>query len=250
MATSDSSPIEIEDLSYRFDAVTMQGGYAVDRSHKRRRPGVLVVHEWWGRNDFSDDRAKALAKLGYAGFAVDLYGDHKQAANPDEAAALSSAIGGNLPELKGRFLAALNALKQQPEVDPERIAVIGFCFGGTVALSMVRQGVALTAMAGFHAGMSGLAPIEHTPIKTPVRLFTGGNDPFVPVDQVEATVAQMRAAGDDIEMVVYPDAKHAFTNPGATEKGKRFNLPLQYNAEAATNSWDRMKAFFAQTLGA
>ncbi len=250
MTASNSTSIELKTVPYTLDDVTMQGALAVDSTQQGRRPAVLVVHEWWGRNAFADDRAKALAKLGYAGFAVDLYGNHAQADNPTEASAFSSAIGGNLPLMKGRFMAAIHAVKQQPEVDPERIAVIGFCFGGTVALSMVRQGVSLRAMAGFHTGLGGLAPIAHSPISVPVRLYTGGNDPFVPADQVESTVKEMRAAGADIEVVTYPNAKHAFTNPAATQKGEKFNLPLQYNEQAANDSWHQMSLFLADAFKA
>ncbi len=250
MTASNSTTIELKTIPYTLDDVTMQGGLAVDSSRHGRRPAVLVVHEWWGRNAFADGRARALAKLGYVGFAVDMYGNHAQASNPAEASALSSAVGGNLPLMKGRFMAAMHALKQQPEVDPERIAVIGFCFGGSVALSMVRQGVSLAAMAGFHAGLKGLAPIAHPPIRTPVRLYTGGADPFVPVDQVQATVAEMRAAGADIDVVTYASAKHAFTNPAATEKGETFNLPLQYDEHAANDSWRQMSAFLSEVFKA
>lgn len=250
MTATNSNSIELKTIPYTVDDVTMQGALAVDSTQTGRRPAVLVVHEWWGRNAFADGRAQALAKLGYVGFAVDMYGNHAQASDPTEASALSSAVAGNLPIMKARFIAALHAVKQQPEVDPERIAVIGFCFGGTVALSMVRQGVDLAAMVGFHAGMNGLAPIAHPPIKTPVRLYTGGSDPFVPVDQVEATVNEMRAADTDIEVVTYADAQHAFTNPGATEKGKKFNLPLHYNEQAANDSWHKMSAFLATTFKA
>lgn len=250
MTVANSRPVELKTIPYTLDDVTMQGALAVDSSQQGRRPAVLVVHEWWGRNAFADDRAKALAKLGYAGFAVDMYGNHAQADNPTEASALSSAIGGDLPLMKGRFMAAIHAVKQQPEVDPERIAVIGFCFGGTVALSMVRQGVSLRAMVGFHAGLSGLAPIAHSPISVPVRLYTGGNDPFVPADQVDSTVKAMRAAGADIEVVTYPNAQHAFTNPAATQKGEKFNLPLQYNEQAANDSWHQMDSFLADVFKA
>lgn len=250
MTASNSTSIELKTIPYTLDDVTMQGALAVDTSKQGRRPAVLVVHEWWGRNAFSDDRAKALAKLGYVGFAVDMYGNHAQADNPTEASAFSSAIGGNLPLMKGRFMAAIHAVKQQPEVDPERIAVIGFCFGGTVALSMVRQGVSLRAMAGFHTGLGGLAPIAHSPINVPVRLYMGGNDPFVPTEQVDATVKEMRAAGADIEVVTYPNAKHAFTNPAATQKGEKFNLPLQYNEQAANDSWHQMSLFLADAFKA
>ena len=250
MTVSNSTSIELKTIPYTLDDVTMQGAFAVDTTQSGRRPAVLVVHEWWGRNAFADNRAQALAKLGYVGFAVDMYGNHAQADNPTEASALSSAIGGNLPLMKGRFMAAIHAVKQQPEVDPERIAVIGFCFGGTVALNMVRQGVTLAAMAGFHSGLNGLAPIAHPPIKTPVRLYTGGDDPFVPNDQVKATVAEMRAAGTDIEVVTYPGAKHSFTNPIATERGEKFNLPLQYDEQAANDSWHKMSSFLAAAFKA
>ena len=250
MTTSNSTTIELKTIPYTLDDVTMQGGMAVDSAQRGRRPAVLVVHEWWGRNDFADNRARALAKLGYVGFAVGMYGNHVQADNPTEASALSSAIGGNLPLMKGRFMAAMHAVMQQPEVDPERIAVIGFCFGGTVALNMVRQGVALTEMAGFHSGLNGLAPIAHPPIKTPVRLYTGGADPFVPADQVQATVAEMKAAGADIQVVTYPGAKHSFTNPIATARGEKFNLPLQYDEPAANDSWHQMSAFLASAFKA
>ncbi|MBD3816453.1 MAG: dienelactone hydrolase family protein [Halothiobacillus sp.] len=250
MTVSNSTSIELKTIPYTLDDVTMQGALAVDASKQGRRPAVLVVHEWWGRNAFSDDRAKALAKLGYVGFAVDMYGNHAQADNPTEASAFSSAIGGNLPLMKGRFMAAIHAVKQQPEVDPERIAVIGFCFGGTVALSMVRQGVSLRAMAGFHTGLGGLVPIAHSPINVPVRLYMGGNDPFVPTEQVDTTVKEMRAAGADIEVVTYPNAKHAFTNPAATQKGEKFNLPLQYNEQAANDSWRQMSSFLADAFKA
>lgn len=238
-----TATIQMKAIPYTLDGVTMQGGLAIDSAQSGLRPAVLVVHEWWGRNAFSDDRAQALAKLGYAGFAVDMFGDHAQADNPTDASALSSAVSGNLPLMTGRFMAAIRALKQQPGIDPERIAVIGYCFGGTVALNMVRQGVDLAAMVGFHAGVDGLAPIAHPSINTPIRLFTGGDDPFVPTEQVQMTVADMRAAKADIEVVTYAQARHAFTNPAATEKGERFNLPLQYNAHAADDSWQQMHTF-------
>lgn len=250
MTSFHSQPIELNTIAYSFDEVTMQGALAKDPAQSGRRPAVIVVHEWWGRNDFADDRARALAQMGYVGFAVDMYGDHAQADNPTEASALSSAVGGNLPLMKGRFMAAIHALKQQPEVDPDRIAVIGFCFGGTVALNMVRQGVQLAAMVGFHSGLSGLAPIAYTPITTPIRLYTGGADPFVPTEQVETTVTELRAAGANIDVVTYPEAKHAFTNPAATGKGQTYHLPLAYDAHAASDSWQKMNLFLAETFKA
>lgn len=245
-----SDTMHTRPIHYSVAETTFHGDMAFNAAQSGRRPAVLVVHEWWGRTAFTDDRALALAQAGYVGFAIDLYGNHQQAENPAQAAQLSAAVAGDIPLMTERFTAALHAIQQQPEVDPNKIAVIGYCFGGSVALSMVRQGVDLAAMVGFHAGVSHLAPIAHAPIKTPIRLFTGGADPFVPTEQVEAEVAAMRAAQADIEVVTYPAAQHAFTNPAATEKGERFNLPLQYNEAAATDSWQQMLKFFRLVFGA
>lgn len=249
MTDSSNAAIHFRTIPYTLDGVTMQGVLAADSAQKGKRPGVLVVHEWWGRTPFVEDRAHALAELGYVGFALDLFGDAKQTDNPTDASAMSQEVGGNLPLLTQRFVAALHALKSQPEVDPDKIAVIGYCFGGTVALSMIRQGINAAALVTFHAGVSSLAPIVHEPITTPIHMFTGGNDPFVPTEQVMAVEDEMKKAGANIQVTIYPNAQHSFTNPAATAKGKQFDLPLVYDDVLAKDSWNQMHQFFREKFG-
>lgn len=249
MTDSTHTSIQSRTIPYTSEGVTMLGTLAVDSTQTGKRPGVLIVHEWWGRTPFVEDRARELAKFGYVGFALDLYGEAKQVNNPTDAAALAQAVGGDLPLLTQRFTAALQALKAQPEVDPDKIAVIGYCFGGTVALSMIRQGINVQALTTFHAGVSGVAPMGPEPLTTPIHLFTGGNDPFVPAEQVMALKDEMRQAGADIEVTLYPDARHAFTNPGATAKGQKFDLPLAYDEVLAKDSWNQMHQILREKLG-
>lgn len=247
--TDSQATIQTRTIPYNIDGVTMEGVFAADTAQTDKRPAVLVVHEWWGRTPFVIDRAQALAKLGYAAFALDLYGNAKQVDNPADAGAMAQSVGGDLRLLTQRFVAALHTLKEQPEVDPEKIAFIGYCFGGTVALSMVRQGINASALATFHAGVSGLAPIGHEPITTPIHMFTGGDDPFVPTEAVQAVKDEMRKAGADIEVTIYPAGRHGFTNPVATENGRKFDIPLAYDDVLAKDSWNQMHEFFREKFG-
>ncbi len=239
--------ITTQDFSYSHQNTVFHGLLAMPADCARPKPAVLVVHEWWGRTAFTDDRAEALVELGFIGLAMDLYGNHQQAETPAEAGALSGALSSDLPRLKAHFNAAIEALKMHPQVDAQRIAAIGYCFGGSVALSMARQGLPLAAVVGFHAGVSHLAPIVGQ-VSTPIALFTGGDDPFVPTEAVTATIAEMQAAGAAVDWVNYPAARHAFTNPSATAKGQRFGLPLAYDAAAAEDSWQKAGAFLRRCL--
>lgn len=234
--------ITLQPLPYTQADTVFQGALAIPPGSESPKPAVLVVHEWWGRTGFTDDRARALAALGFVGFSIDLYGNHQQAETPAEAAALSGGLTSNLPLLTARFEAALAAVKAHPGVDSQRIAAIGYCFGGSVALSMARQGVPLVGVVGFHAGVSPLAPIRGT-LQTPVALFTGSDDPFVPNDAVDAVVHEMRRAGAEVQVTQYPRARHAFTNPQATAKGEQFGLPLAYDDAAASDSWVKAVEF-------
>ncbi len=234
-----------QSLTYTHDGVSFHAQLALPANASTPRPAVLVVPEWWGRSAFTDDRAQALAELGWVGVALDVYGNHQQAETPAEASALSTALSGNLPLLMARFEAAMAAVRAHPSVDATRIAVMGHCFGGSVALSMARQGVPLAGVVGFHAGVSSLAPIRGE-MTAHIALYTGGADPFVPNEAVEATVEEMRAAGARVQVTTYPTAKHAFTNPQATAKGAQFGLPLAYDAAAAEDSWQKAAVFLAE----
>jgi dienelactone hydrolase len=174
-----------------------------------------------------------------------MYGDGKQAMHPDDAGKFSSEVMKNFDSAKARFLAAADFLKQQPTVDPARIAAIGYCFGGGVVLNMARQGVDLKGVASFHGSLAAVQPAQAGRVKARLMVFNGADDKFVSPEQIESFKKEMTDAGADFTFVNYPGAIHSFTNPGATALGKKFNLPLAYNAKADRESWDELKKFFA-----
>jgi dienelactone hydrolase len=182
--------------------------------------------------------------LGYTALAVDMYGEGKQATHPDDAKEFSSTVMKNFDMAKARFLAGINLLKKQPTVDTDRIAAIGYCFGGGVVLNMARQGVDLKGVASFHGSLAAVKPAEPGMVKAKIRVYTGADDKFVPAEAVAAFKKEMTDAKVDFKVVSYPGALHAFTNPEATQLGKKFNLPLAYNAKADKESWEDMKKFF------
>ena len=232
-------------VDYTAQGVVMKGYLAYDEKVAGKRPGVLVVHEWWGHNEYARKRARMLAEQGYTALAVDMYGDGKQAMHPDDAGKFSSEVMKNFDSAKARFLAAADFLKQQPTVDPARIAAIGYCFGGGVVLNMARQGVDLKGVASFHGSLAGVQPAQAGRVKARLMVFNGADDKFVSPEQIESFKKEMTDAGADFTFVNYPGAIHSFTNPGATALGKKFNLPLAYNAKADRESWDELKKFFA-----
>ena len=154
VSASAKPDIEGKTVQYTVDGVVMKGYLAYDKNITGRRPGVLVVHEWWGLNDYARMRARMLAEMGYTALAVDMYGDGKQAMHPEDAGKFSSELMKNFDVAKARFMAALDFLKGQPTVDPGRIAAIGYCFGGGIVLNMARQGVDLRGVASFHGSLS------------------------------------------------------------------------------------------------
>lgn len=236
-----------ENISYSLDTVTMDGYVVYDENTEGQRPAVLVVHEWWGFNEYSKMRARELAKLGYIAMAVDMYGNGKIADNPTDAQNLAMPFYQD-PELaKARFRAALNKIKEYNKTDSNKIAAIGYCFGGGVLLNLARMGENLKAVVSFHGSLIGTPPIKDL-LKSSILVCHGDADPFVPKDHVDQFKKQMDSIGADYTFKSYPGATHAFTNPDATEKGKNFNLPIAYNAAADSASWNDMKEFFGRTL--
>ncbi len=233
-----------KNVDYTVEGAVMKGYIAYDDSIKGPRPGVLVVHEWWGLDDYARDRARMLATLGYIAFALDMYGEGKQAAHPDDANKFSNEVMKNLPLAQARFKAALDLLRNNKTTDPARIAAIGYCFGGGVVLAMARSGMDLAGVVSFHGMLATATPAQPGKVKAKVLVMTGADDPFVPADQVAQFKQEMEAAKVDYKLIVYPDAKHSFTNPGADKYGKEFNLPLAYNKGADDASWKEMQAFF------
>jgi dienelactone hydrolase len=231
-------------VEYSADGVVMKGYLAFDERMRGARPGVLVVHEWWGHNEYARKRARMLAELGYTALAVDMYGDGKTADHPDDAGKFSSEVMKNFDLGKARFNAAMDFLKRQPTVDPSRIAAIGYCFGGAIVLNMARQGADLRGVVSFHGNLTAVKPAEPGSVKAKVLVFNGADDPMTTADQIAAFKEEMKRAGADYRFVNYPGVKHSFTNPDADVYAKRFNFAaLAYNADADRKSWAEMKKF-------
>ncbi|MGE5893538.1 MAG: dienelactone hydrolase family protein [bacterium] len=241
-----ASSIHTEPVDYSAQGVVMKGYLAYDENIKGKRPGILVVHEWWGLNDYAKQRARMLAELGYTALAVDMYGEGKQAMHPDDAGKFSSELREKMDVAKARFLAALDVLKKNPTVDPNRIAAIGYCFGGGVVLQMVRDGVDLRGVVSFHGSLATNHPAKRGAVKAKILVAHGADDQFITKEQVEAFKKEMKDAGADMRFIAYPGARHSFTNPDADVNGKKFNIPLAYNAEADKKSWEDMQKFFAE----
>jgi dienelactone hydrolase len=238
-----------EPVTYTDGTTTLKGYLAYDDATPGKRPGILVVHEWWGQNEYARKRARMLAKLGYVALAVDMYGEGKQATHPEDAGKFSGEILKHMDVGRKRFLAARKLLAGQRFTDPARIGAIGYCFGGGVVLQMARDGVNLAGVVSFHGGLKTDAPAKPGAVKAKILVATGAADPFNPPDQVDAFEREMKAAGADFRVISYPGVKHSFTNPDADVYGKKFNLPLEYNAEADRNSWEEMQRFFGKIFG-
>ncbi len=247
-AQSGGAEIVGKSVEYADSGVIMKGYLAHDASIKGKRPGVLVVHEWWGHNEYARKRAQMLAELGYTALAVDMYGEGKQADHPEDAMKFSSELTKDFDALKSRFLAAMDFLKKQPEVDPVRIAAIGYCMGGGIVLNMALQGADLKGVASFHGSLPAVKPPKRGAIKAKLIVFDGGDDKFITPEQVEAFKADAKNAGADLTFISYPGVIHGFTNPDADTYAKRFNLALGYNADADRKSWEELKEFLANIL--
>jgi dienelactone hydrolase len=238
-----------EPVSYKDGDINLKGYIVYDDAQKGRRPGVLVVHEWWGITKHVRDSARDLANKGYTAFVVDMYGDGKTADDPKTAGALSGAVRKNTALQSSRFNAARAQLVKHSTVDPKRLGAIGFCFGGSVVLDMAREGDDLAGVAAFHAGLDTQQRASPGKVKSKVLVMNGADDPFIKPDSVDAFKKEMDAAKVDYRYVSYPGAVHAFTNPEATAAGKKFNLPLAYDAQADKQSKAEMDKFFAGLFG-
>ena len=220
--SASHAAIQEKEVTYSTNGTTMKGYIAYDDAIKGRRPGILVVHEWWGHNDYARRRARMLAERGYTSLALDMYGDGKQANHPDDAGKFANEVSQNATLARARFEAALNLLKQEESVDASRIGAIGYCFGGSVVLNMARAGEPLKVVASFHGGLSTQQPAERGKVQARIASFTGEDDPMIPATQVAAFRQEMEKAGVNYKVVTYPGATHAFTNPAADEYGKKF----------------------------
>ena len=237
--------VKSEVVEYRQGDVVLEGYLAYDDSFKGKRPGVVVAHEWFGQTSYERKRAEQLARLGYVAFAIDMYGKGVRAKDGKEAAALAGKYMGDRKLMRARAAAGLDVLRSRPEVDPTRLAAIGYCFGGTTVLELARSGADLAAVVSFHGGLSTPTPDDARNIKAKVLALHGADDPLVPMQQVVAFQEEMRKGKVDWEFISYGGAVHRFSNPAA---GNDPSTGLAYNERADRRSWEAMKVFFAETL--
>jgi dienelactone hydrolase len=246
LGVSAMGEIKTETVQYTQADANLKGYLAYDDSSTARKPGVLVVPEWWGLNDYAKSRAQQLAKLGYVAFAADMYGDGKTTTDHEEAASLSTPIMKDRTLMRARVNSAFEQLKSRADVDPEKVAAIGYCFGGTCVLELARSGAPVLGVVSFHGGLSTPHPEDARNIKGKVLVLTGANDAFVPAEQRDAFVKEMADAKVNWELDIYGNAVHAFTNPNA---GKFGIANIAYNKEADERSFARMRAFFDEIFG-
>jgi dienelactone hydrolase len=239
-------PMQTHDIDYRADAVNLRGYMAYDDSVATRRPGVLVFHEGLGLGDFVMARARRLAELGYVALAADMFGDRRQARNLQEVANLVGTLRNEPEVLRGRGRAALATLAAVPQVDPSRMAAIGFCFGGSVVLELAREGADLKAAVSFHGVLTTRTPAAPGKVKASVLVLTGADDPLAPPDQVLAFENEMRGAEvRDWQVISYGNTLHGFTNPAADGSMMRTAL---YSAQADRRSWASMRGLLEEVL--
>jgi dienelactone hydrolase len=250
LGTAAHAAIKEEPVTYKDGETTMKGFVVYDDAIKAKRPGLVLVHEWWGITKHTHSEARRFAQQGYTAFIADMYGDAKTADNPKDAGALSGGVMKNPKVMESRFNAARDTLAKQPSVDPSKIGAVGYCFGGAVVINMARAGADLAGVAGFHAslGLNTPAPAPGT-VKAKVLVMNGADDPFVKPEQYATLKKEMDAAKADYRVIEYPGAVHAFTNPEATELGKKFNLPLRYDPKADKESKAEASKFFAGVFG-
>ena len=239
---TDAPDIREENVSYSTGNTNMNG-FVVYEDSKAKRPGVLLVHEWWGLNDYVKRRARQLAAMGYIAMAVDMFGEGKTAANPEEAGKLAGPFYQDPSLTKTRLDAALAKLKTYEQLDTSKIAAIGYCFGGFVVLNASRLGADLEGVVSFHGNVAGV-PVRKDLLQAKTLVCHGEADQFVPAAELTAFKKSMDSVGAVYSLKTYPGATHAFTNPDATETGKKFNIPIAYNAAADSASWNDMKTFF------
>lgn len=246
LAPATLAAVKSKQITYKQGDTELQGFIAWDDARKDKRPGVLVVHEWWGHNQHARNAALKLARAGYVGFALDMFGKGKLAKHPADAQAFVAEATKDAEVTAARFNAALAELKADEHVDPARIAALGYCFGGHVALDMARAGADLDAVVTFHGSLGTETPAQPGAVKPRILVLTGDADPMIPPSQVTAFEEEMTAAGATFRVVSLPGAQHAFTNPDADKAG----VPgLAYSAKADRKSWKEAMALLREVFG-
>ncbi|WP_019591591.1 dienelactone hydrolase family protein [Thioalkalivibrio sp. ALE20] len=229
--------LHTESVTYEHDGQTFEGFIAWDPSVDGPRPGVLVVHEWWGHNDYARSRAEQLAAEGYTAFSLDMYGDGRTADHPSEAGEFAGQVRENRDMMLERFGAAHDYLRGHDQTADQPVAAVGYCFGGTVALEAARAGADLALVASFHGALATEHPASADTLKPEVLVFNGAADPMVPKEQVDAFREEMDNADADWTLVDFGGVLHSFTNPDADSIAERFDMPVGYDERADRDSW-------------
>lgn len=223
-------------LNYNHDGKALRGFVAKPAKINKKTKTILIVHEWWGLNEYVKNRAKQLANEGFIAVCVDMYGAGVTADNPQDAGALAGQFYADNNLMYNRFLAGYNAALNVAGVNKEKMAAIGYCFGGTVVLNSAKMGAKLDAVVSFHGGLQG--PVINKDLLTAsVLVCHGAADKFVPQTDVDSLASDMKRNGEDYTFISYPDATHAFTNPDATAAGQKFSIPIAYNEAADKKSY-------------
>jgi dienelactone hydrolase len=247
LAQGAQAAVVTKTVEYRQGDTVLEGYLAYDDAVTEKRPGVLVIHEWTGINPYIKKRTEQLAALGHVAFAADIYGKGVRPSTPELAGKEAGKYRGKDRSLiRARAAAGLATLAAYPQVDAGRIAVIGYCFGGTAALELARSGAKVLGTVSFHGGLDTPNPADALKIRGKVLVLHGADDPHVPPAQTAAFQQEMRLAKVDWEMVYYGGAVHAFTNP---DSGSDNSKGAAYNAAADRRSWQEMKLFFAEIFG-
>ena len=247
LATTAQAEIQTQEIEYTQGGTTLKGYLAYDSSIKGKRPGILVVHEWWGHNEHARDRARMLAEIGYTALAVDMYGDGKLADHPKKAGEFMNAAFNDWEASQARFNKAKEVLQSHKTVDAERIGAIGFCFGGAVSIRMARGGADLDGVVAFHSSLP-LQPAV-TNMKASVLVINGSQDAFLKPETVASFSSQMMVGNVDFTYMNLQGVKHSFTNKQADEFRKKFDIgALEYNKKADERSWAAMQKFFQRVF--
>ena len=244
-----TNAIQTREIQYTAaDGSTLIGYYAAPEN-SQAIAGVIVAPEWWGRNEYTEQRARELAGHGYAALAIDMYGDKKVTTDAKQAYEWMMQTFEDKETIVTRASAALATLAQQTEVNADKLAAIGFCYGGKVVLDLARSGADLKAVATFHATLAPKAPAQEGQVKAEIMVFHGEEDSMVTLDDVAKFKEEMFAAKVNHEVIVYEDAKHGFSNPLADERAKANGVDLGYNAEAEQKSLAAMYELLHRHLG-
>ena len=242
LSVAAQAAVKLEPIEYKDGDTLLNGVIAYDDASTAKRPGIVVVHEWWGINDHSKNSARKLAEMGYVALAADMYGKAQYTDDPAAAGKWSGALKNDRPALRKRAKAALDALAAFKYTDPAKLGAIGYCFGGTTALEIARSGAPVKGVVSFHGGLATPAPADAKNITCKVLVCHGADDPFVPAAEVAAFKKEMDDAKVSYQFVAYPGAQHSFTNPDVDRHGLK---GAKYDAAAAEKSWADMTAFFS-----